>query len=66
MKKIARALLLMGTGWLLIFIVAYQFVAPQLRGTVLLWGLAIAALVGLAVILKMISNEKRKGEEVSK
>jgi len=60
MNKVARALLLIVTGWLIIFVAAYRFIAPQLRGTVLLGGIAIAGLVGLAVILKTISKEERK------
>ena len=60
MKRIARAILFIGTGSLLIFLAAYRFVAPQLRNSPLLWGIAVVALVGLALVLKVRSDEKSR------
>lgn len=49
-----------GTGLLIIFLATYRFFAPQLRNSPLLWVIAVAALVGLAVVLKIMSDERAK------
>jgi len=60
MNRIRRAALFVGTGLLIIFLATYRFFAPQLRNSPLLWVIAVAALVGLAVVLKIMSDERAK------
>jgi Co/Zn/Cd efflux system component len=60
MNSIGRTALFVGTGLLIIFLAKYRFFLPQLRNSPMLWVIAVVALVGLALVLKIMSDERAR------
>lgn len=58
MRRIVRSLLLIGTGILILALVSYRLIAPQLQGTPLIYVVGIGAFVGLAIVLRLIFRER--------